>query len=108
MRRTVKHQHVIVDADFAAIATRRNQTEIDRTKAHQAAIARAKAKKDKESKKDKTKPVIGESEPDTDWDALSKHSGGSEKPPFCWGGRDRCCCSETPWNRSWQTGVPAF
>ncbi|KAH8109436.1 60S ribosomal protein L24 [Phellopilus nigrolimitatus] len=55
-RRTVKHQRGIVGADLAAIAARRNQTEIDRTKARQAAIARAKAeKKDKESKKDKTK-----------------------------------------------------
>ncbi|KAH8112302.1 60S ribosomal protein L24, partial [Phellopilus nigrolimitatus] len=55
-RRTVKHQRGIVGADLAAIAACRNQTEIDRTKARQAAIARAKAeRKDKESKKDKTK-----------------------------------------------------
>ncbi|KAH8108228.1 ribosomal protein L24e-domain-containing protein, partial [Phellopilus nigrolimitatus] len=54
-RRTVKHQRGIVGADLAAIAACRNQTEIDRTKARQAAIARAKAeRKDKESKKDKT------------------------------------------------------
>ncbi|KAH8108424.1 60S ribosomal protein L24, partial [Phellopilus nigrolimitatus] len=51
-RRTVKHQRGIVGADLAAIAACRNQTEIDRTKARQAAIARAKAeRKDKESKK---------------------------------------------------------
>ncbi|THH04958.1 hypothetical protein EW145_g5139 [Phellinidium pouzarii] len=55
-RRTVKHQRGIVGADLAAIAARRNQSALDRTKVRQAAIAKAKEeRKEKEAKKEKTK-----------------------------------------------------
>ncbi|KAI5118291.1 hypothetical protein M0805_003810 [Coniferiporia weirii] len=55
-RRTVKHQRGIVGADLAAIAARRNQSALDRTKVRQAAILKAKEeKKAKEAKKEKSK-----------------------------------------------------
>jgi large subunit ribosomal protein L24e len=55
-RKTVKHQRGIVGADLNAIAAKRNQTTQARLAQRQAAIAKAKSeKKDKESKKEKTK-----------------------------------------------------
>ncbi|KAF7377583.1 60S ribosomal protein [Mycena sanguinolenta] len=61
-RRTVKHQRGIVSTDLAAIATRRNQTAVQRSQFRLAAISKAKAEK-KETKKAKPARPTGATAP---------------------------------------------